>query len=140
MRNRWFLCDIRTCIPVSWNMRSPSTSCTSSSGKDGSLNTYSFTTLRLKSEYRKMHSLTTLRLDSEQRKMYSVTMLWLQSEQRKMYSFFTACRGSMHGGGACMAEEHGWQGVCVGGEGGCAGETATEASSTHPTGMYSCYG
>ena len=57
-----------------------------------------------------------------------------------------------------MAGGHGWQGACVAGgcafqgvctvrggkgacmagEGGMAGETVTEAGSTHPTGMHSC--
>ena len=34
-------------------------------------------------------------------------------------------RRGMHGGGACVA-------------GGMAGETATTADGTHPTGMHSC--
>ena len=50
--------------------------------------------------------------------------------------------GDMHGGGmhgrghaclwACVAGECAWQGGCV------AGETATAADGTHPTGMVSC--
>ena len=45
--------------------------------------------------------------------------------------------GGMHGNGACMAggvhvRGHAWQGVCL------AGETATAADSTHPTGMHPC--
>ena len=59
-----------------------------------------------------------------------------------------------HGGGACTAGEawhacrgcgHAWQGLCawqgacVARGGGCmAGEMATAAGSTHPTGMHSC--
>ena len=46
----------------------------------------------------------------------------------------------MHGErGACMAREgmHG-RGTCMVG-GMCAGEMATEAGGTHPTGMHSCY-
>ena len=53
-------------------------------------------------------------------------------------------RGGMHGeGGACMAGSlhgrgHVWQGG-VRGKGACvAGETATAADGTHPTGMH-CY-
>ena len=43
--------------------------------------------------------------------------------------------GSVHGEGACMGVC--MVGVCV--EGGMhAGETATEAGGTHPTGMHSC--
>ena len=38
--------------------------------------------------------------------------------------------------GACMAGGHVWYGAMHGGGGG--GETATEAGSTHPTGMHSC--
>ena len=55
----------------------------------------------------------------------------------------------------CVARGHGWQGACMaegemhgrgacvcvcGGGGGVmrAGETATEAGGTHPTGMHSC--
>ena len=45
--------------------------------------------------------------------------------------------GRMHGRGTlgvCMAGGHVWLGgACV------AGETATAADSTHPTGMHSCY-
>ena len=37
------------------------------------------------------------------------------------------CGGGMHGRGACMARE-----ACM------AGETATAAGGTHPTGMHSC--
>ena len=50
------------------------------------------------------------------------------------------CSGGMHGGGhvsrgACVA---GGLGMC-GGRGACvAGETATAADGTHPTGMLSC--
>ena len=50
-----------------------------------------------------------------------------------------AWQGSMRGGGvhdkrACVAGGvHGGGGTCV------AGETATEADGTHPTGMHSCY-
>ena len=45
--------------------------------------------------------------------------------------------GSMCGRGECMAGEHtwwgcAWQGACV------AGEMATAACGTHPTGMHSC--
>ena len=44
-----------------------------------------------------------------------------------------AKRRSMHGEGG-----HAWQGVC-GGRGACvAGDTATAADGTHPTGMQSC--
>ena len=55
----------------------------------------------------------------------------------------------MHGrGGACVAgrgDVHGrwhvWQGcVCIAGGGVCmAGEMATAADGTHPTGMHSCW-
>ena len=54
-------------------------------------------------------------------------------------------------GGACMAGGHAWQGGMLGrghawqrgaymAKGACmhVGETATEAGSTHPTGMHSC--
>ena len=48
--------------------------------------------------------------------------------------------GDMHGRVVCMAEAcvvgggHVWQeGMCM------AGETATAADGTHPTGMHSCY-
>ena len=42
--------------------------------------------------------------------------------------------------GACMVGGHAWQGSVHGGEGGActAGETATAADGTHPTGMHSC--
>ena len=49
----------------------------------------------------------------------------------------------MHGGehawqGACVAGGHAWQG-CVRGQEACmAGETATAADGTPPTGMHSC--
>ena len=53
-------------------------------------------------------------------------------------------KGGMHGKrGACLAwgcawhRGYAWQGG-VRGKGGCAGETVTEADSTHPTGMDSC--
>ena len=42
-------------------------------------------------------------------------------------------QGGMHAGG-CL-----WQGVCVAGGACMAGETATAAGGTHPTGMHSCY-
>ena len=51
--------------------------------------------------------------------------------------------GGMSGGGAWVAGAHAWwghawQGVCVA-EGACmAGEMATAAGGTHPTGMRSC--
>ena len=51
--------------------------------------------------------------------------------------------GGMHGKGVCMAGGNVWWGVCVA-EGVCmagqcvAGETATAAGGTHPTGMHSC--
>ena len=41
--------------------------------------------------------------------------------------------GGMHGG-----RGHAWQGQCGGRGGVGAGEMATAASSTHPTGMHSC--
>ena len=41
--------------------------------------------------------------------------------------------GVQHGRGVCMAG-----GACLVG-GICTGETATEAGSTHPTGMHSCF-
>ena len=47
-------------------------------------------------------------------------------------------QGGVHGRGACVprgvcvAGGHAWWGVCV------AGETASEAGGTHPTGMHSC--
>ena len=45
--------------------------------------------------------------------------------------------GQALGGGVCMAKGmHGRKHVCGGG--GCAGEMATDASGTHPTGMHSC--
>ena len=49
-----------------------------------------------------------------------------------------AYEGGVHGGG------HAWQGVCGWGDmhgrwDMHAGETATEAGGTHPTGMNSCY-
>ena len=53
--------------------------------------------------------------------------------------------GGMHGGG-CVAGGHAWQeacmtgGVCMTGEGACvAGEMATAAGGTHPTGMHSSF-
>ena len=65
--------------------------------------------------------------------------------------------GGMHGDGICLAGGHVWQGACMvaravhgtGGhvwqqvsvcpqEGEGAGETATTADGTHPTGMHSC--
>ena len=44
------------------------------------------------------------------------------------------CGGGMHRGKACIPERHAWRGggACV------AGETATAADGTHPTGMHSC--
>ena len=47
------------------------------------------------------------------------------------------CRGAMHGWG-CAAWQGGvhGRGACVVG-GICTGETASEAGSTHPTGMHS---
>ena len=51
--------------------------------------------------------------------------------------------GGVHGGGACMVGVcivggmHG-RGVCMVGEPCAAGETATAAGGTHPTGMHSC--
>ena len=54
--------------------------------------------------------------------------------------------GGMCGRGACMVGGcawqrgwHAWQGVCVVGGSCVAGETATEADGTHPTGMHSCF-
>ena len=60
--------------------------------------------------------------------------------------------GGMHGGGTCMVggvrgRGHAWQGACVmggiawQGEVCVAGETATAADGTHPTGMlsYQCH-
>ena len=43
-------------------------------------------------------------------------------------------QGGMCGRGVCMAGGgmFGWEGACV------AGETATAADGTHPTGMFSC--
>ena len=43
-------------------------------------------------------------------------------------------QGGMCGRGVCMAGGGmcGWEGACV------AGETATAADGTHPTGMFSC--
>ena len=53
-------------------------------------------------------------------------------------------RGGMHGRGVCIARGHVWQGsMCGGGgmhgggEGVRAGEKATEAGGTYPTGMHS---
>ena len=53
--------------------------------------------------------------------------------------------GGMRVGGACMAEDHAWQGDMHGSGGGHAwqgacmtGEMATAASGTHPTAMHSC--
>ena len=43
----------------------------------------------------------------------------------------TYMAGGMHGRGTCMAGGHAWQGDM------CAGQTATEAGGTHPTGMHS---
>ena len=50
--------------------------------------------------------------------------------------------GGMHGRGACLAGGHAWQGACMA-KGGIHGKggmraCATEAGSTHPTGMHSC--
>ena len=42
------------------------------------------------------------------------------------------CGGSMCGRGACMVEGHVLWEACV------AGEMATAADGTHPTGMHSC--
>ena len=53
-------------------------------------------------------------------------------------------QGACVAGGACMAGGHAWQGVCMA-RGTCvaracvAGETATAAGGTHPTGMHSCF-
>ena len=50
--------------------------------------------------------------------------------------------GGMRGGVVCVvgvcvhAKGHAWQGACV--CEGCAGEMATDAGGTHPTGMHSC--
>ena len=41
-------------------------------------------------------------------------------------------QGCVCGGWDMCGERHAWQGVCV------AGEMATEAGGTHPTGMHSC--
>ena len=54
------------------------------------------------------------------------------------------CAGGMHGGGGwggmCGGGHALWGvGVCVAGEACMAGETATAADGTHPTGMHSCY-
>ena len=38
-----------------------------------------------------------------------------------------------------MAEGHAWQGGMCGRRACMAGETATAAAGTHPTGMHSCY-
>ena len=48
--------------------------------------------------------------------------------------------GGMHGRGACVAGGmHGKRGAWQGGGGrGVAGETATAADGTHPTGMHYC--
>ena len=46
-------------------------------------------------------------------------------------------QGGMHGRGSVHSRGHVWQGCTWGGA--CvAGETATEAGGTHPTGMHSC--
>ena len=72
---------------------------------------------------------------------------WVCMVKRGMHA-----KGAMRGGwgghawqgvhcqGACMRRwEHAWQCGGVNGKGSmCAGETATEAGSTHPTGMHSC--
>ena len=54
-----------------------------------------------------------------------------------------AWQGDMHGRGhawqgMCMTGGPAWQGVCIVGGTCMAGETATAADGTHPTGMYSC--
>ena len=41
--------------------------------------------------------------------------------------------------GACTTRGRAWQGACMAGGTCVAGETATEADGTHPTGMHSCY-
>ena len=41
--------------------------------------------------------------------------------------------------GTCIAGGHARQGACVVGGGMHAGEMATEAGGTHPTGMHSCF-
>ena len=53
--------------------------------------------------------------------------------------------GGMHGRWACVGGGHAWQkgvpgrGACMAERGLCvAGETATAANGTHPTGMHSC--
>ena len=53
-----------------------------------------------------------------------------------------AWQGGMHGRGhiwqgACMAGGHVWQGGHAWQGDMCAGQTATEAGGTHPTGMHS---
>ena len=49
------------------------------------------------------------------------------------YAWWGTCiAGDVHDGELCV-----WQGVCMAGGGVRAGETATEAGGTHPTGMYS---
>ena len=52
-------------------------------------------------------------------------------------------RGMRGRGGVCVAGGHAWWGTGHGGGGGggacLAGEMATAASGTHPTGMHSCY-
>ena len=45
----------------------------------------------------------------------------------------------MHGRGACMVGGHAWQGACMAGEGCVAGDTATAADGTHPTGMHALF-
>ena len=52
--------------------------------------------------------------------------------------------GCVHGRGTCGANMHGrgavWLEACVDGGGSmCARKTDTEAGSTHPTGMHSCF-
>ena len=48
------------------------------------------------------------------------------------------CGGGVHGRGLCMGQGHVWRGHALWGT--CvAGETATAAEGTHPTGMHSCH-
>ena len=44
------------------------------------------------------------------------------------------CMGGCMSGGTCCRGGHVWQGACM-----TAGEMATAADGTHPTGMHSCY-
>ena len=46
--------------------------------------------------------------------------------------------GGMHIGGACVAGSMYGKRVCMAGGSCVAGETATAADCTHPTGMHSC--